>query len=111
MHPMTRRSLLSRSAAIGTTAILPGGFALSTHTFPAKAAQRSGPVGPLPTRGEFIIRGAYVMTMDPALGDISGGDVHVKGDTIVAVGKALKAPGASMVNGERMIVLPGLVET
>jgi 5-methylthioadenosine/S-adenosylhomocysteine deaminase len=111
MHAMTRRSLLGRTAAIGTTAILPGGFALSALASPAKAAQRSGPVGPLPARGEFIIRGAYVMTMDPALGDITGGDVHVKDGTIVAVGKALKAPGASVVNGERMIALPGLVET
>jgi 5-methylthioadenosine/S-adenosylhomocysteine deaminase len=37
--------------------------------------------------------------------------VHVKDGTIVAVGKALKAPGALVLGGERMIVLPGLVET
>jgi 5-methylthioadenosine/S-adenosylhomocysteine deaminase len=104
MHSMTRRSLLNRAAAIGTTAILPGGFA-------AKAAQPSGPVGPLPARGEFIIRGAYVMTMDSALGDVPGGDVHVKDGTIVAVGKGLRAPSADTVDGERMIALPGLVET
>ena len=29
-------------------------------------------------RSEFVVRNAYVMTMDAALGDIAGGDVHWK---------------------------------
>jgi 5-methylthioadenosine/S-adenosylhomocysteine deaminase len=49
--------------------------------------------------------------MDPVLGDIQGGDVHIKNGEIVAVGKAIQAPGAMMLDGRRMIVLPGLVET
>ena len=65
----------------------------------------------LPSRKEFVLRNAYVMTMDPELGDIAGGDVHIKDGVIAAVGKALKAPGAAVVDGERMIVLPGLVDT
>lgn len=111
MNAMTRRALLRHTAVAGTAAIVTGRAAPFAHAAPAKAAQRSGPVGPLPARGEFVIRGAYVMTMDPALGDIAGGDVHVKDGTIVAVGKALKAPGATAISGERMIALPGLVET
>jgi 5-methylthioadenosine/S-adenosylhomocysteine deaminase len=65
----------------------------------------------LPSRGELILRNAYVMTMDPELGDIPGGDVHIKNGQIVAVGKALQAPGATILEGPRMIVLPGLVDT
>ena len=73
--------------------------------------EQDTPAGELPSRGEFVVRGAYVMTMDPALGDIPGGDVHVKNGEIIAVGKAIQAPNASILDGQRMIVLPGLVET
>src|SRR5262249_4022754 len=65
----------------------------------------------LPGRGNVVIRGAYVMTMEPATGDIGDADVHVRDGTIVAVGPKLSAPGATVINGKSMIVLPGLVET
>ncbi len=66
---------------------------------------------PLPSRGELLLRNGYVMTMDPALGDIAGGDVHIRNGEILAVGQAIQAPGATVLDGRRMIVLPGLVET
>src|SRR6185503_13975925 len=50
-------------------------------------------------------------TMDAAIGDVAGCDVHVKNGAIAAVGKALKAPGATILDAQRMIVLPGFVET
>jgi hypothetical protein len=50
------------------------------------------------------------MTMDEA-GDIANADVHVANGAIVAVGQNLKAPGVSVIDGQGMIVLPGLVET
>ncbi len=65
----------------------------------------------LPARGDVLIRGAYVMTMDPALGDIRDGSVHVKNGVIAAVGKDLKAPGAMVIDGRNTIVMPGLVDT
>src|ERR1700733_13251124 len=107
MNYITRRALIRHAAVIGAT----GMAAPPVLAAAMKAVKRSTAVGALPERGEFVIRGAYVMTMDPALGDIAGADVHVKDGTIVAVGKALKAPGALVLGGERMIVLPGLVET
>lgn len=77
----------------------------------AQSARRERPAGRLPARGELILRNAYVMTMDPQLGDIAGGDVHIRNGEIVAVGKAIAAPGAAVVDGRRTIVLPGLVDT
>jgi cytosine/adenosine deaminase-related metal-dependent hydrolase len=62
-------------------------------------------------RGEFLIRNGYVLTMDRALGDIAGGDVHVAGGAIVAVGRELDAPGAEVIDGAGMLVLPGFIET
>ncbi|MGH9576150.1 MAG: hypothetical protein ACRD3R_01850, partial [Terriglobales bacterium] len=64
-----------------------------------------------PPRAEFVIRGGEVLTMDPALGDFRGGDVHVRDGAIVAVGSALHAPGAQELDGRDMIVMPGFIDT
>ncbi|PYN27477.1 MAG: hypothetical protein DMD99_02255 [Candidatus Rokuibacteriota bacterium] len=101
---MNRRAFLRGAAALGVAA----------HADMAGAAQEASPGRgsfPLPARGEFVIRGAYVMTMDPTLGDIPRGDVHVKNGAIVAVGAGLKAGGAQVLDGRDMIVLPGFVDT
>jgi 5-methylthioadenosine/S-adenosylhomocysteine deaminase len=105
MSIMTRRRLLELGGVAGIGALASG--------MPAAAMQHPAPpvVGPLPPRTEFVIRGAYVMSMDPAIGDVAGGDVHVRNGQIVAVGRALNAPGASVLDGRGMIVMPGLVET
>ena len=63
------------------------------------------------TATELLIRNAYVLTMDSARGDIAGGDVHVLDGAIAAVGRGLSAPGAEVIDGSGMLVLPGLVET
>lgn len=96
---------------------LGGMTALAGMSLPARAAaankkrrEHTTP-GRLPSRGEIVIRGAYVMTMDRELGDISGGDVHMKNGDIIAVGKTINASGATTLSGHGMIVLPGLVET
>ena len=99
MTSLTRRRLLHHTAAIVTTGIIPGGLAQFAHLSPAKADEQRGPVGPLPARGEFVVRDAYVMTMDPALGDIAGGDIHIRDGKIIAVGKALNAPAATAIGG------------
>jgi cytosine/adenosine deaminase-related metal-dependent hydrolase len=59
---------------------------------------------------EFIIRSAYVMSMDPAIGDIASGDVHVRGDTIVAVAPHLASGGLRTIDGSGMILMPGLID-
>lgn len=66
---------------------------------------------PLPARGDYLLRNAYVMTMDPSLGDIPGGSVHVKNGVIAAVGKNLKPAGATIIDARNTIVLPGLIDT
>src|SRR5579863_984523 len=98
--------MLNRRRFVGSVAA----FAATTLTrLRASAAVKQKST--LPSRGELLLRNAYVMTMDPDLGDIPGGDVHIKNGAIVAVGKGLKAPGAAALDGQRMIVLPGLVDT
>jgi cytosine/adenosine deaminase-related metal-dependent hydrolase len=95
---------------------LAGGFAAAlgltrVSTAQAQSAPPAGSGGPLPPRGEFVVRGGHVLTMDAALGDLPSGDVHVRDGAIVAVGANVAAPGAQLIDGRDMIVMPGFVET
>src|SRR4051812_5453236 len=100
---ITRRSFLGGAAALGALGL--GGCASLSGGSTGGAV-----AGRLPDQGEYIIRNAFVMTMD-ARGDIPDADVHVRSGEIVAVGPKLSAPGAQAMDGRGMIVLPGLVET
>jgi len=98
--------MLNRRQFLKSIAALTG-----TPLTPWRAFAAGTPASALPARGELVLRNAYVITMEPRLGDIPGGDVHIKNGVILAVGKGLKAPGAEAIDGQRMIVLPGLVDT
>jgi 5-methylthioadenosine/S-adenosylhomocysteine deaminase len=63
------------------------------------------------SRDELVIRRAYVMTMNPALGDMPNADIHIRQGEIAAVGQDLKADGASCIDATAMIALPGFVDT
>ncbi len=97
----TRREFLGGVTALG---------ALSLGGCTGLMGKSIGAGGGLPARGEFVIRNAFVMTMD-AQGDLADADVHVKNGAIVAVGRNLQAAGAQVIDGRGMIVLPGFVET
>lgn len=58
-----------------------------------------------------LFRGATVLTMDPALGELADADVLVVGDRIEAVGPGLEAPeGAEIIDARRHIIMPGFVD-
>ena len=65
----------------------------------------------LPGRGEFVIRGATVLSMDAAVGDFARGDVHVRDGAIVAVAKEIAAPAATVIEAGGMICMPGFIDT
>ena len=99
----SRRRLIGGAAALGALAA-GSGCALMPDT-------GVGGGGALPARGEWLLRGGYVMTMERSVGDLAGADVHVRDGVIVAVGRALQAPGARVIDARDMIVMPGMVET
>jgi cytosine/adenosine deaminase-related metal-dependent hydrolase len=49
--------------------------------------------------------------MDPAIGDLARGDVHVRNGAIVAVAPQIAAPGARAIDGSGMICMPGFIDT
>src|SRR5262245_47336285 len=102
----SRRRLLQGAAALGTATLLPrGGLAQQA----VRTAGASGAV--LPARGELLIRGATVLTMDSAVPDLSAGDVHVRDGAIVAVAQKIEAPAAQVIDGAGMIAIPGFIDT
>ncbi|MFE5212794.1 amidohydrolase family protein [Streptomyces sp. NPDC056600] len=59
----------------------------------------------------ILFTGATIVTMDPDLGVIAGGDLLVEGDTIAAVGRDLAADDAVVVDATGTILSPGFVDT
>ncbi len=62
-------------------------------------------------RRRIVFAGATVVTMDPDLGIVDGGDVLVVGDTITAVGRDLDAGDAVVVDAAGTVLTPGFVDT
>ncbi|MBV9748445.1 MAG: amidohydrolase family protein [Acetobacteraceae bacterium] len=59
-----------------------------------------------------LIEGGWVVSMDPAVGDLRGGDVLVENGRIAAVGMRLPASAdAERIDAREMIVIPGLIDT
>src|SRR3954467_7965977 len=103
---MSRRRLVQGTAGFAMAAMTPGGL------FAQQAARNAAaPGAPLPPRGELLIRGATVLTMDPAVPDLVAGDVHVRDGAIVAVAQRIEAPSAQVIDGAGMIAIPGFVDT
>ncbi|MCX7367189.1 MAG: hypothetical protein NTV97_36015 [Alphaproteobacteria bacterium] len=89
---MKRRQLLAGASAV----VLGGG-----HAAAQSAAVIAG----------TVIRDAYVITMDPELGDLKGVDIHVRGTNIIAIGPDIQVPDAEVVDAAGMIVMPGIIDT
>jgi 5-methylthioadenosine/S-adenosylhomocysteine deaminase len=107
-NTFTRRSFLQAAAAVSSVGLA----ACATSSQPSSrlsAVDRTS--GKLPPRGEFVVRNAYVVTMDPKLGDIPVGDIHVRNGALIAVGAKLNAPGAEEIDGRNRIACPGFVDT
>jgi 5-methylthioadenosine/S-adenosylhomocysteine deaminase len=58
----------------------------------------------------ILLKGGQVVTVDPQLGDIPGGDVLIEGDTIAQVGKDISAD-AEVIDASGNIVIPGFVDS
>ncbi|HEY2755899.1 MAG TPA: amidohydrolase family protein [Pseudolabrys sp.] len=98
-----RRAVLAGTTALGAASVLSGrALAQAAGTAPAVS---------LPARGDFVVRGAHVLSMDESLGDFPTGDVHVRDGQIVGIGLTVNAPGAEVIDGKGMICMPGFVDT
>ena len=97
-----RRTVLAGATALTAANLLP------SHADAQSVAQAPAS---LPARGEFVVRGAYVLSMDDKVGDFPAGDVHVRDGAIVAVAASVAAPGAQVIDGKGAICMPGFIDT
>ncbi len=56
-----------------------------------------------------LITCGWIVSMDPALGDLQNADILIEDDRIVAVGRQLGAKADTVIDGRDMIAMPGLV--
>jgi cytosine/adenosine deaminase-related metal-dependent hydrolase/ribose/xylose/arabinose/galactoside ABC-type transport system permease subunit len=61
--------------------------------------------------GRKLIRGGAVLSLDPAVGDFTTGDVLIDGDRILAVGPELANGEIEVIDASGMIVMPGFVDS
>ena len=59
----------------------------------------------------LLLRGGYVLSVDPKVGDIARGEVLIEGDTIVDVGADLGVSDAEVIDTTGKIVMPGFIDT
>jgi len=104
----SRRDFLKVSAASAVSAA-------GMNVIAAAPATADGGDAPEDTgrRGRrYVIRGGYVMSMDPHVGEFAPGDVLVQGKKIVAVGPNLHpGSGAGVIDARGRIVMPGFIDT
>lgn len=65
----------------------------------------------LPGRGNYLIRGGTVVSVDPTIGTLDDADVLVGDGVIEAVGRHLTADEAEVIDAADMIVMPGLIDS
>jgi cytosine/adenosine deaminase-related metal-dependent hydrolase len=106
-----RRRIDRRSVLKAASALAAGGL---SACMPLAAPAPEGSTGAMPARGEFIVRGATLLTVDPAIGDFGRGDLHVRNGLIIAVAASIagsSSSGATEIDGRGMICMPGFVDT
>ena len=63
-----------------------------------------------PRANRTLIRGGILLTLDPAVGNSTNGDVLVEDDKIVAVGVDLDVEDVAITEAAGMIVMSGLID-
>jgi 5-methylthioadenosine/S-adenosylhomocysteine deaminase len=103
----SRRELLATGLATGAAAQLLPSAAMAAGSAATldrlKRAERD-------PNHRILLKGAIVLTLDPAVGDFENGDVLIGGKKILEVARNLNAP-ATVVDATGMIVMPGFVDT
>jgi cytosine/adenosine deaminase-related metal-dependent hydrolase len=85
------------------------GAALARRALYQRRATFSSAPAVHPEQGEFIIRQACVLTLDPDIGDLPQADIHVRDGVIVNVGRDLRATPLHQIDGRGRVALPGFV--
>jgi cytosine/adenosine deaminase-related metal-dependent hydrolase len=93
----------------GRRAMLAAAAAAPFLAAASRAAAQAPVAAPDPAR-PILVRGAQVLSMDGAIGDLPRGDILIRGGAIEAVAASIPAPdGAEVLDGAGRIAIPGFV--
>jgi 5-methylthioadenosine/S-adenosylhomocysteine deaminase len=106
-----RRTVLKAATVLAASGLAGCGSLLAQSGSGGRESAPGRSAKVLPDRGEFVIRGAHVLTMDARTGDFARGDIHVRDGTIVAVAEEINGPAASSIDAGGMICMPGFIDT
>ena len=59
----------------------------------------------------LLLRGGYVVSVDPEIGDVNGGDVLIEDDTIAEVAPNIDVTDAEVIDVTGDIVIPGFIDS
>ena len=62
-------------------------------------------------RSKLLLKGGYIVSCDSNVGELKSGDLLINGSKIEAIGPALSAPDAEVIDATNKLVLPGLIDT
>ena len=63
------------------------------------------------SKNRYVIRGAWVLSQDPKIGDLRSADILIENDLIVAIAPDLGPLDAEEIDGTDRFALPGFVDT
>ncbi|MGX9965178.1 amidohydrolase family protein [Roseomonas sp. F4] len=93
-------------AGLGRRALMAAGAAAAVATTGATQATAQAPDPARP----ILLRGALILSMDPAIGDLPSGDILIERGAIRAVAPSIPAPeGAEVIEAAGRIAMPGMV--
>ena len=58
-----------------------------------------------------LLRGGHIISMDPEIGDVAGGDVLIEDEEIAEVAPSIDASDCEVVDATGAIVIPGFVDS
>lgn len=59
----------------------------------------------------LLIRGGFLVTMEPSLGDLVNTDILVSDGKIVQIAQDIQAADAAVIDASQKVVIPGLIDT
>ena len=60
---------------------------------------------------DIIIKNAYILTMDPVVGDIESGVVVIENGTIKEIGTSTECSAEKIIDAKGSVLMPGLINT
>ena len=107
----SRRNFLCDSSKlaglVGTTSLL-----VPSHNSAQNQNQtRNNELRNVPTGNNYLIRGAYIVSMDNTLQDKPAADILIRDGVIVEISESIDATHLEVIEANNMIAIPGFVDT